>query len=464
MAAKRSASADEAGARGGGLEHDTIAAIATPPGRGGIGIVRVSGPAATTIAERITGTRPTPRHAALVEFRDADDGLIDRGIVLHFARPASFTGEDVIEFHGHGGPVVMDLLLAACLSFGARMARAGEFSERAFGNGKIDLVQAEAIADLIASTSQAGARSAMRSLAGEFSRHIEALAAAIVDLRLYVEAAIDFPEEEVDFLAEGEVGARLDAIAADLGRLRRTANQGALLTEGFELVIAGRPNAGKSSLLNRLARHERAIVTEVPGTTRDVLIERIELGGLPLVIVDTAGLRASPDRVEQEGVRRARAAVAGADHVLFLFDPQVSEDPLSAAKAEGLNMGRLTLVENKADLSGLRVGWVRDGPPPVVRISALTGAGIDALEQHLKRIAGYRDDEGGFSARRRHLAALAQVAEALTAARQAMDEGRSGELVAEDLRRAHDALGEIVGAVTSDALLGEIFGRFCIGK
>lgn len=463
MAAKRSASAQDAGPAG-GLDRDTIAAVATPPGRGGIGIVRLSGPRALAIAERITGARPTPRHAALVEFRDADHGLIDRGIVLYFARPASFTGEDVVELHGHGGPVVMDLLLAACLSFGARMARAGEFSERAFGNGKIDLVQAEAIADLIASTSQAGARSAMRSLAGEFSLRIETLAAAILDLRLYVEAAIDFPEEEVDFLAEGEVGSRLDAIAADLRDLHRTANQGALLTEGLRLVIAGRPNAGKSSLLNRLARTERAIVTEVPGTTRDVLIERIELGGLPLVIVDTAGLRDSPDRVEQEGVRRARAAVAEADHVLFVFDPSESEHPLQSAKDEALDSQRLTLVENKADLSGLPVGMVQAGPPPVVRISALTGAGLDALEQHLKRIAGFRDDEGGFSARRRHLVALDRVEGALAAARQAMAEGRSGELVAEDLRRAHDALGEIVGEVTSDALLGEIFGRFCIGK
>ncbi len=414
--------------------------------------------------QAVTRAAASPRRAQLRDFLDPSGAIIDRGIVLFFPGPASFTGEDVAELQGHGGPVVMDLLLEACLSAGARFARPGEFSERAFVNGKLDLVQAEAVADLIASASKGAARAAMRSLSGDFSRRITELAEAVLNLRIFVEAAIDFPEEEVDFLSTGNVKTQLDDIAANLATLIGGATQGALRTEGWQVVIAGRPNAGKSSLLNRLAGSDRAIVTDVPGTTRDVLRERIDLGGLPLIVVDTAGLRASLDRVEQEGVRRARAEVSTADHLLLVCDPLESEDPLTLINQESLDHLRLTVVENKTDLSGLPVGIVAGASPPRLRLSALTGAGFEALEAHLKAVAGYRDDEGGFSARRRHLDGLRRAQDHVERARAALSSMLAGELVAEDLRAAHQALGEIVGETTSDDLLGAIFASFCIGK
>ena len=433
---------------------DTIAAIATPPGRGGIGIVRISGPRAHTILKQIIDADVVPRVATVRTFHDADRELIDRGLVLLFEAPHSFTGEDVVELQGHGGPVVMDLLLAAVIAAGARLARPGEFSERAFLNGQIDLAQAEAVADLIDSASRAAARSAARSLSGEFSNRIDALAQSTTELRAYVEAAIDFPEDEVDFLSEGAVGEKLRKLIADLDALVGTARQGVLLTEGIRLVLAGAPNVGKSSLLNRLAGYERAIVTAIPGTTRDTLSEQINLDGIPVRLIDTAGLRASTDPIEVEGIRRTRAEVEAADRILWVAD---ATDPATRLVPPDLPSDRLTVVINKTDLRPTE-------PNDAVAVSALTGEGIAQLKAHIKGLAGFRGEEGLFSARRRHLEALAKARTHLDHGLTALDEGGAGELVAEDLRLAHDALGEIVGRVSADALLGVIFGRFCIGK
>jgi tRNA modification GTPase len=448
----------------GALERDTIAAVATAPGRGGVGIVRISGRRSRAIGEAIAGALPPTRRAALRRFRDAQGADVDQGIVLFFAGPSSFTGEDIVELHGHGGPVVLDLLLDAALAAGARMARPGEFSERAFLNGRIDLAQAEAVADLIDSGSRAAARSAMRSLAGEFSNAVERLAREMLEIRLYVEAAIDFPEEEVDFLAESNVRARVARIQEALAEVRAKAGQGALLNEGMSVVIAGRPNAGKSSLLNRFAGYDRAIVTPIPGTTRDVLSERVVIDGLPLRIVDTAGLRPTADPVEQEGVRRARVELDQADRVLLVCDAAAAEDPLEIARAERLPTERLTIVLNKIDLTGAAPGAEASSTIPRIRISALSGAGMPDLVKHLKAAAGWRDDEGAFSARRRHLDALQRAQSLLEHGLSEFDASGAGELLAEDLRLAHDALGEIVGRVTSDDLLGHIFASFCIGK
>jgi len=447
---------------GGSLDRDTIAAVATPPGRGGIGIVRLSGAAAGQIAECMAGPLPPPRQAALRTFRDVEGRTLDQGIVLFFPGPRSYTGEDVIELQAHGGPVVMDLLLESALVGGARLARPGEFTERAYLNDRIDLAQAEAVLDLIDSGTKAAARNAARSMSGEFSRRVSSLGEAILDLRVYVEAAIDFPEEEVDFLADGVVLGRLQALRADVAAILAEAAQGALLNEGITVVIAGRPNAGKSSLLNQLAGYDRAIVTELPGTTRDVLSERITLGGLPIQVVDTAGLRDSGDVIEREGVRRARLEIAGADRVLLVFDATEPEDPLAFAREEGLPLERLTIVFNKMDLVGPTARL--ETACPSVRISALTGVGLDDLAAHLKEVVGLREDEGGFSARRRHLDALRRALDLLDRGIEQLSSWGAGELVAEDLRCAHEALGEILGRVTSDELLGSIFSSFCIGK
>jgi tRNA modification GTPase len=439
---------------------DTIVAIATPPGRGGIGVVRISGPAAGAIAAGIAGPLPPPRRATARRFRDADGTPLDAGLVVWFPAPHSFTGEDVLELHGHGGPVVLDLLVARCIALGARPARAGEFSERAFLNDKIDLAQAEAVADLIDAGSAAAARAALRSLAGEFSARVHALEAALVELRVYVEAAIDFGEEDIELLAEGGVATRLAALSTSLAALVASAEQGRLLQEGCTVVIAGRPNAGKSSLLNALAGHEAAIVTEIPGTTRDVLRERIDLDGLPLLLLDTAGLRERPGRVEAEGIRRARAELARADHVLYLVDAADAAALAAlpgelAALAPGVPV---TVVYSKADLAVAPAG---EG----CVISVLTGRGLAELRAHLKVVLGYRPGEGGvLSARRRHLEALARTAARLAAASTRLAAGDGTELVAEELRLAHDALGEITGRFTSEDLLGRIFASFCIGK
>ncbi len=450
---------------GRGLYTDTIAAPATPPGRGGIGVIRVSGPAARPVLHAVTGlTNPRPRHAHLVSFADDSGQLVDQGIALFVPAPHSFTGEDVIELHGHGGPVVIDLLLAAVIAAGARMALPGEFSERAFLNDKMDLTQAEAVADLIDSASAAAARNAARSLQGAFSARIDELAGLILELRIYVEAAIDFPEEEVDFLSEGHVQARTRTLLEAVEATIADARQGVLLTEGLHLALAGPPNVGKSSLLNRLAGYDRAIVTPVPGTTRDTLQEQITLDGIPIKLVDTAGLRVSDDVIEQEGIRRALAAFSAADRLLLLTEATDPDAWRKMIDGQQLPAGRVTVVQNKIDLSGDEPGCTTVDGFDVVRLSALTGAGIEDLIAHLKELAGYRNAEGLFSARRRHLVALEAARGSLHRGLAQLDESGAGELLAEDLRAAHDALGEIVGRVSADGLLGEIFSSFCIGK
>lgn len=444
---------------------DTIAAVATPPGRGGVGIVRVSGPAAHRIAEAVLGKVPVPRHAVLARFRDRAGESIDQGIALFFRGPASFTGEDVLELQGHGGPVVLDLLLDRVLNLGARLALPGEFSQRAYLNDRLDLAQAEAIADLIDSQTAAAARAATRTLEGAFSERVNALVAALVELRMYVEAAIDFPEEEIDFLADPQIASGLDQLAARIEDLARSAHTGHVLRDGLTLVIAGAPNAGKSSLLNALTGVESAIVTAIPGTTRDLLRERIEIDGMPLHLVDTAGLRDTLDPVEREGVRRARDQIARADHALWVFDGRV--DPAgSGLEQAGLPPQlAVTLVHNKIDLDGTAPGLIQRGARTEIRLSALSGAGVDLLRDHLKRLAGFEGSgHGDFSARRRHLDAIGRAARALEDGRRVLTRDRAGELLAEDLRQAQLALAEITGEFTADDLLGEIFGRFCIGK
>nr|WP_299245147.1 tRNA uridine-5-carboxymethylaminomethyl(34) synthesis GTPase MnmE [uncultured Halomonas sp.] len=450
--------------------QDTIAALATPSGRGGVGIIRLSGPACTAIAEKMLGGLPEPRHACYGPFMANERRPLDEGIALYFPGPHSFTGEDVLELQGHGGPVIMDLLLARCVELGARLARPGEFSERAFLNDKLDLAQAEAIADLIDANSQAAAENALRSLQGEFSRRVEALVEQLIQLRLYVEAAIDFPDEEIDFLADGKVAARLASIQSALKDVCNAASQGALIREGMSVVIAGRPNAGKSSLLNALTEQDTAIVTAVEGTTRDVLREHIHLDGMPLHIIDTAGLRDTPDAVEQIGVARAWAEIEKADRVLLLVDAATTEalDPMviwPEFVARLPDPGRLTLIRNKIDTSHEPAGLDDTTTPPTLRLSAKTGAGMESLKEHLKTIMGYSaTTEGRFSARRRHLDALKRAESALTNGSAQLRGHGAGELLAEDLREAQQALGEITGEFSADDLLGKIFGEFCIGK
>lgn len=448
----------------GRLDRDTIAAVATPPGRGGIGIIRISGPRAPEIVVAICGRSIPPRAPTLAQFCDHNRQTIDQGLALFFPAPRSFTGEDVVELHGHGGPIVVDMLLTAALAGGARLARPGEFTERAFLNGKLDLAQAEAVADLIASRSEAAARSALRSLSGSFSTRVNALANEMLDLRIFVEGAIDFPEDEIDFLSEGRVVERLERLIGNLVSLVETATQGVILNEGITLVLAGRPNVGKSSLLNCLLGFDRAIVTDTPGTTRDVLAESVDIGGIPVRIVDTAGLRVSGDPIEREGIRRARQQIAEADRILLVRDATASE-PVSALIVEqALPTDRMTLVTNKIDLTGAEPGERVGAGFAEVCVSAVTGAGIDCLREHILRAVGHRPEVGVFSARRRHLDALNRARESLENGARALLDAGASELLADDLRRAHDQLGEIVGTVSSDALLGEIFSRFCIGK
>jgi tRNA modification GTPase len=445
---------------------DTIAAIATPPGQGGVGIVRISGPDTPTIATALLGCLPSPRCAEMHGFREADKTLIDAGLALYFEAPASFTGEHVLELHGHGGPVVMDLLLQRVLSLGARSARPGEFSERAYLNNKLDLAQAEAIADLIESGTAQAARAAVRSLQGDFSRRVTALIEALTRARMYVEAAIDFPEEEIDFLDDDRLQQMLVGLRTDVVDILRRAQQGQLLRDGMTLVIAGRPNAGKSSLLNALAGNEAAIVTAIPGTTRDALREHIQIDGLPLHIIDTAGLHASEDPVEQAGMQRTRQALAEADRVLLVIDDQSGVTPAEADILNELpaNVPH-TRVFNKIDLTGRVAGRCSNTGFEAVALSAHTGAGLDELRQHLKQCAGYSEQtDGGFSARRRHLDALQRASRHVDAGIQQLEQYRAGELLAEELHLAQQVLGEITGAVSSDELLGRIFSSFCIGK
>lgn len=445
---------------------DTIAAIATPTGRGGIGVVRISGGRVPHIAEHLLGGLPAPRHAALRFFLDSDGEQIDGGLALYFPAPASFTGEDVLELHAHGSPVVLDMLLARTVELGARLAAPGEFSRRAFLNDKIDLAQAEAIADLIDSSSAQAARAALRSLQGEFSIAVNSLTDAITETRMHVEAALDFPEEEIDFLADDSLRLRIEACLQLGTEIAGTAKQGALLREGITVVIAGRPNAGKSSLLNRLAGHEAAIVTDTPGTTRDVLRERIQIDGIPVHIADTAGLREDADAIETEGIRRAQVEMGKADHVLYVIDSTraVDADDVRRETAKLPPGVPITCVYNKIDLSGAKAR-LENCQPPRVYVSAVSGAGMDLLRHHLKACAGFQQGEAGvISARRRHLDALANAQRHLQHAATLLYERRAGELIAEELRLAQQSLGEITGAVSSDDLLGKIFASFCIGK
>jgi len=454
-------------------DTDTICAIATSPGRSGVGIVRVSGPRSREMAERLLHFNPEPRHAHYCHFLDSNRQVIDQGIALFFPGPNSFTGEDVLELQGHGGIYILNSLIRELTVAGIRIARPGEFSERAFLNNKIDLAQAEAIADLIDSSSEQAARSAMRTLQGEFSRLIHALSQQIVELRVYVEAAIDFSDEEIDFLSEGGVADRLRIIMSSLASVVEQARQGAILKEGMSVVIAGRPNAGKSSLLNALAGRETAIVTEIAGTTRDILREHINIDGMPLHIIDTAGLRDSEDRVEQEGIRRARQAIEQADRILLVIDaaedqwrPQDLPQYLEQLGLGDAIAAPLTIIRNKIDLldeshaiSDVAVD------PPVISLCAREASGLHLLTEHLKECMGFSASaEDVFIARSRHLDALRRAQQALEQAAWQLEHNQAGELVAEDLRLAHRHLGEITGEFTTDDLLGKIFSSFCIGK
>jgi len=446
------------------MNNDTIAAIATPSGQGGVGIIRVSGPAAQEIAEKISGLCPAPRFAHYGAFTDKSKTSIDSGLTLYFKKPFSFTGEDVVEFHAHGGPVVLDLLLKEILQHNVRPARAGEFTERAFLNEKIDLAQAEAIADLIAADSEQAARAAMRSMQGEFSAVIHQLVEELIKFRVYVEAALDFPEEEIDFLADEAVSEKLEAVQQKLKGVKKSAQQGRLLKEGMTVVIAGKPNAGKSSLLNKLAGQESAIVTEIAGTTRDILREHIQIDGLPLHIIDTAGLRESNDIIEQEGVKRAKQMIEKADRVLFVIDVNESssiENSLLDIVPEDIGV---TTVYNKIDKNN-QAAEIIEKEGTAIYLSAKTGYGMDLLKQHLKNCMGYQQkNEGQFIARRRHLDAIDTAEQHLKIADKNLHQLKAGELLAEELRFAQEALSSITGEFSSDDLLGRIFSDFCIGK
>ncbi|OZY43803.1 tRNA uridine-5-carboxymethylaminomethyl(34) synthesis GTPase MnmE [Pseudomonas fragi] len=450
---------------------ETIAAVATAQGRGGVGIVRISGPLASVAAKALSERELKPRYAHYGPFYGENREVLDEGIALYFPGPNSFTGEDVLELQGHGGPIVLDMLLQRCIQLGCRLARPGEFSERAFLNDKLDLAQAEAIADLIEASSAQAARNALRSLQGAFSQRVHNLTEQLIGLRIYVEAAIDFPEEEIDFLADGHVLGMLDKVREELSTVQREAGQGALLRDGMTVVIAGRPNAGKSSLLNALAGREAAIVTEIAGTTRDVLREHIHIDGMPLHVVDTAGLRDTDDHVEKIGVQRALKAIGEADRVLLVVDATAPEadDPF-ALWPEFLEQrpdpAKVTLIRNKADLSGENIALeVSEDGHVTISLSARSTDGLDLLREHLKACMGYEQtSESSFSARRRHLEALQHASKALEHGRAQLTLAGAGELLAEDLRQAQHSLGEITGAFSSDDLLGRIFSSFCIGK
>ena len=446
---------------------DTIAAVATPSGRGGVGIIRISGQYVPQLARAILGQLPPPRYATHRLFKDADGMTLDDGIALYFPAPHSFTGEHVLELQGHGGAVVLDMLLKRCVELGARLAQPGEFSERAFLNDKMDLAQAEAIADLIDSASEQAARSALRTLQGEFSQQINQLLQALIELRVYVEAALDFPEEEVDFLADKAITDRLSHIKTALKAIFAQAKQGSLLRDGMNLVIAGRPNAGKSSLLNALAGNDVAIVTDIAGTTRDIIKEQINLAGMPLHIIDTAGLRDSEDKVEQIGIQRAWQAIESADLVLILRDDSLSQQDHNETKAYQAMLARIPshlpqlIVHNKIDKSGHAAGTFGKE----IYLSAKQGEGIETLKQSLQHYVGYQSHtESNILARRRHITALEETQTAVENAEMQLKVFNAGELMAEELRLAQYALGQITGRYTSDDLLGEIFSSFCIGK
>lgn len=453
------------------MTTDTIVAQATAPGRGGVGIIRVSGNKASEVAMTVLGHIPKTRYAEYCDFKSANNTVIDQGIAIYFKGPNSFTGEDVLELQGHGGQIVLDMLIKRVLEIdGIRIAHPGEFSEQAFMNDKLDLTQAEAIADLIDATSEQAAKSALQSLQGEFSKEVHHLVEQVTNLRLYVEAAIDFPDEEVDFLSDGKIANALYQIIDKLSNVQHSAKQGAIIREGMKVVIAGRPNAGKSSLLNALSGKDSAIVTEIAGTTRDVLREHIHLDGMPLHIIDTAGLRDTLDTVEKIGIERAWDEIKTADRVLFMVDGTTTNavDPkhIWPDFIERLpdNLG-ITVIRNKADLTGEDLYITKEQGYSVHRISAKTGLGVEELKQHLKSLMGYQSNlEGGFIARRRHLEALALAADHLALGKEQLEVFQAGELLAEELRMTQQALSEITGQFTSDDLLGKIFSSFCIGK
>jgi len=475
---------------------DTIAAIATPPGNGGVGIIRISGALVPDIAEHLIrracsqqasgihsipgdlprslpaayGIHPipgdkalTPRLAHYSSFTDEDGSVIDSGISLYFPAPASYTGEHILELQGHGGSVVLDMLLRRVLSLGARLANPGEFTERAFLNNKLDLAQAEAIADLIESSTEQSVRSAQKSMQGVFSIQINELVEELTELRTYVEAAIDFVDEEIDFLTDGVVENRIVTILNRIGQIQQTAQQGRLLRDGMTVVLAGKPNAGKSSLLNALAGHEAAIVTDIAGTTRDVLKERIQLDGMPLHIIDTAGLRESDNAIEQEGIRRAHQEIKNADKILLLIDAREPEiDSVLKTLPPG---GNITRIYNKIDLLGLEPEIKQTELGSEIYLSIKTGDGMELLKQHLKQSVGFNEaTDNVFIARRRHIEALNKGHEFVDSALNQLRSSQAGELVAEDLRQAQNSLAEITGKFTSDDLLGKIFSSFCIGK
>ncbi|TWX49139.1 tRNA uridine-5-carboxymethylaminomethyl(34) synthesis GTPase MnmE [Colwellia hornerae] len=452
-------------------QKETIAAQATAPGRGGVGIIRISGPEVKSVAQAILGKIPEIRKAEYLPFNDANQQALDQGIALYFKAPHSFTGEDVLELQGHGGPVILDMLLKEILALPkVRMAKPGEFSEQAFINDKLDLTQAEAIADLINSSSEQAARCALHSLQGDFSKLVNQLVDSTIHLRMYVEAAIDFPEEEIDFLADAKVVGDLKKIITQVEKVQSQAHQGSIIREGMRVVIAGRPNAGKSSLLNALSGREAAIVTDIAGTTRDVLTEQIHIDGMPLHIIDTAGLRESNDQVEQIGIERAWQEIKQADRVLLMVDAcdDNNEDPEKLwpeffAKLPK-NIG-LSIIKNKADINGISTGFSVANNIPTVTLSAKSGDGIAELKDHLKTIMGYQGStEGGFMARRRHLAALEQAHHHLIIGLDQLESYVAGEILAEELRLCQIELNKITGEFTNDDLLTEIFSSFCIGK
>ena len=449
---------------------DTIVAIATPPGRGGIGVIRVSGPASVYIAHKIVGSTPEPRRAHYGSFYDSEGNVMDKGISLFFKQPNSFTGEDVLELQGHGGPVVLDIIIQQLVGLGCRMARPGEFSERAFLNNKIDLTQAEAIADLIDSSTQQAARSALNSLKGTFSNLIDEMIAELIDLRCYLEASIDFPDEDLDLLADEKISPRILKIQQQLFSTLRQAKQGALLKEGIQVVIVGRPNAGKSSLLNCLAGSSRAIVTDIEGTTRDILEEQINIDGLPINFIDTAGLRDPQDSVEEEGIRRALERLKSADCVLLLEDATVKEraeidEKYHTKLPEAVPIIRLV---NKVDLTEDLPGLLPPStvqPYPILKISAKNNLGIDTLKQYLKEVVGYNStSESTFTARRRHLESLVETKSILADALDQWIHSRAAELLAEDMRAAQKSLETITGRFSNEDLLDVVFSGFCIGK